>query len=209
MPLYRRKPLIVEAWPNYTGDPKVDGGPGRMVRAPEWLNTAIREGRILHGPSGSLLVKTPHGTIQARLGDWILWDEKTGLSVPGTTFPDLYEPVLDTQQHITVPSGPISASPGLNPPVPESPGPNPPVPEDPYPHRCIGGADTRGEFFEWNCRCGLCPPQMTPEYALEPWGSGCPAAKQADLLRLYQELEARVAHLEKANAALQDALSTR
>ena len=121
MPLYRRKPLIVEAWPNYTGDPKVDGGPGRMVRAPEWLNTAIREGRILHGPSGSLLVKTPHGTIQARLGDWILWDEKVGLSVLGATFLDLYEPVLDTLQHITTSPSPVPTPPGSNLPAPEDP----------------------------------------------------------------------------------------
>lgn len=199
MPLYRRKLNIVEAWPNYTGDPEVDGGPGRMVRAPEWLNTAIREGRVLHGPLDSMLVKTSQGTIQASVGSWILWDEKTGLSVLGATFLDLYEPVQDTLQRIT-------ASPS---PVPTPLDSNHPAPEDPYPHRCIGGADTRGEFFEWNCRCGRLPPQLTVEYALEPWGSGCAVAKQADLPRRYQELEARVTHLEKANMALQAALNAR
>lgn len=74
MPKFRKKPVVIEAWQNYTGDPEIDGFPGLAMRAPEWLNKAIMDGAVDRGAAipGALFIATLEGVMRADVGDWII-----------------------------------------------------------------------------------------------------------------------------------------
>lgn len=72
MHLFRKKPVIIEAWPNWTGDPEIDGRPGRAVACPDWFTAAFNGGHVTRGPLHSYLITTLEGTMRADVGDWII-----------------------------------------------------------------------------------------------------------------------------------------
>lgn len=72
MPLFRKKPIAIEAWQNYTGDPEIDGRPGLATREPDWLEDAFARGAVRGGPDGSFLISTLEGTMRCDVGDWII-----------------------------------------------------------------------------------------------------------------------------------------
>lgn len=74
MPKFRKKPVVIEAWQNYTGDPEIDGRPGLAMRAPEWLNKAMQNDLVIRSVSvpGVLYVNTLEGVMRAEVGDWII-----------------------------------------------------------------------------------------------------------------------------------------
>ena len=99
MPLFRKKPILIEAWQNYTGDPEIDGRPGLAMPAPDWLNEAMAS-RVVIRPSaaaGAMFIDTPEGVMRADVGDWIIQ------GVAGELYPcrrDIfaatYEPAIPT-----------------------------------------------------------------------------------------------------------------
>lgn len=74
MPSFRKKPITIEAWQNYTGDPEIDGRPGLAMQAPEWLTAALMSGQVERGSAlpGALFVTTLEGTMRCDVGDWII-----------------------------------------------------------------------------------------------------------------------------------------
>lgn len=90
--MFRTKPVLVDAWQNYTGDSAIDGAPGLVMPAPDWLITAMHDG----------LVKRPHGhalqvwtaTGQDYIGDWIVRDADGNIvKCDAATFAKTYEAV--------------------------------------------------------------------------------------------------------------------
>lgn len=72
MPKYRKKPVVIEAWQNYTGDPEIDGRPGLAMPSPEWLNVAAADGQIARSGHGVFFISTLEGMMSAEVGDWII-----------------------------------------------------------------------------------------------------------------------------------------
>ena len=72
MPLFRKRPVTIEAWQNYTGDAEIDGRPGLATMAPLWLDEALASGHIVSGPAHSFLLLTLEGQMRCDLGDWII-----------------------------------------------------------------------------------------------------------------------------------------
>lgn len=66
---FRKKPVTVEAWPFY-------GNRTDVVHCvmPEWMRDAIASGSVYYqgGYDPYYTIKTPEGTIRARVGDWII-----------------------------------------------------------------------------------------------------------------------------------------
>lgn len=94
MPKYRKKPVIIDAWPNYTNDPEIDGGPSRAVPSPVWLLDATANGTVAPGPLSSLLINTLEGQMRADVGDYIIRGIKGELyPCKPEIFHATYEPV--------------------------------------------------------------------------------------------------------------------
>ena len=95
MPQYRKKPVVIEAWRNLTGDPEYDPpGSNELMFAPGWLNAAIRAGYIQHGGRGTLLVYTLEGPMRAEVGDWIIQ------SVRGEMYPCKHDIFIETYEKV-------------------------------------------------------------------------------------------------------------
>jgi hypothetical protein len=103
MPTFRKKPVTVEAWPNYTGDPEIDGRCGLAVPMPVWLNAARPTGQVVPGPNGSLLILTLEGRMLADVGDWIIKGIKGELyPCKPDIFAATYDPVTESHQQRVV-----------------------------------------------------------------------------------------------------------
>ena len=72
MSQYRKRPVVISAWQNFTGDKETDGKPGLAAPCPAWLDAALDDGRVRGGPRGSLLIQTLEGEMRADVGDWII-----------------------------------------------------------------------------------------------------------------------------------------
>jgi hypothetical protein len=79
MPLFRKRPVIVEAWQNYTGDAAIDGRAGLATREPTWLTDSMRAGVVVPGPDHSFLILTLEGQMRCGVGDWIIRGVKAEL----------------------------------------------------------------------------------------------------------------------------------
>jgi len=62
---FRKKPVVIEAWPNWPEPP-------RAVAAPDWLANACREGIVSGIGDHRLAIRTLEGTMTANVGDWII-----------------------------------------------------------------------------------------------------------------------------------------
>ena len=63
---YTKKPVTIEAWQNYTGDPEIDGRPGLASLAPAWM------AGLTANPDGTICIQTLEGAMLAGVGDWII-----------------------------------------------------------------------------------------------------------------------------------------
>ena len=63
---FTKKPVTIEAWQNYTGDPKIDGRPGLASPAPAWL------AGLVANSDGTIRIQTLEGAMLAGVGDWII-----------------------------------------------------------------------------------------------------------------------------------------
>jgi hypothetical protein len=62
---FRKKPVVIEAWPN-------EPHPPMAVTCPAWLLTAIGGGTVTQGGHGRLVIQTLEGQMVANVGDWII-----------------------------------------------------------------------------------------------------------------------------------------
>lgn len=66
---YRKKPIIIDAWQNWTGDPEIDGGPGLATARPEWVDDRVQPSAYV---VGGLVVATLEGQMMCQPGDWLI-----------------------------------------------------------------------------------------------------------------------------------------
>lgn len=96
MPKFRKKPVVIEAWRNYTGDPVIDGVPGLAMPSPVWLDEAVANGTVTRPHGHALLVHTLEGVMTAYVGDWIIRGIKGELyPCRADIFAATYEPAED------------------------------------------------------------------------------------------------------------------
>jgi hypothetical protein len=64
MPKFRKKPVVIEAWPNVAP----------YSNHPEWLLDAVNDGTMWWsgGERGYFTIKTLEGEMRADYGDWII-----------------------------------------------------------------------------------------------------------------------------------------
>lgn len=74
MPRFRKKPVVIEAWRNYTGNAEIDGAPGLASPTPVWLAEALAAKDVMPNPyvPGALDIATLEGVMRANVGDWII-----------------------------------------------------------------------------------------------------------------------------------------
>lgn len=94
---FRKKPVVIEAWRNYTGDPEIDGAPGLAISLPPWMEQAYLDGSPPYTtPTGALIIRTLEGEMRADVGDWIIRGVKGELyPCKPDIFAATYEPVPD------------------------------------------------------------------------------------------------------------------
>lgn len=88
---FRKKPIVIEAWQYNT----------REI-APKWLTDRIATGE-LRGVPGGVEVKTLHGPVLAKPGDWIV------RSVKGDIYPCAPDVFAATYEPVTEPALPMVA----------------------------------------------------------------------------------------------------
>jgi hypothetical protein len=94
---YVKKPVIVSAWRNYTGDPVIDGAPGLASPTPEWLAVAADAKTVMPSAysAGALDIATLEGVVRCNVGDWIIQGIKGELyPCRDDIFQATYEPVV-------------------------------------------------------------------------------------------------------------------
>ena len=85
--MFRKKPVVIEAWQTYVGS---------MINKPQWLTDAINDGRVWYqgGPEPYWTISTMEGEMRADARDWIIRGVKGELyPCKPDIFEATYEPV--------------------------------------------------------------------------------------------------------------------